>query len=60
MIGIWPEAWLRLHDREREVARVALTRSARVARGVMVTAPAAVAAPAVTAPILTVPDLACC
>lgn len=54
MIGIWPEAWLRLHEREREVARIALTRPARVVGIVTATAPV------VAAPVAGAPELACC
>lgn len=57
MIGIWPEAWLRLHERERtlDVAR----RRTIAATAVVTTTVAPVASGAIGA-VARTPDLACC
>lgn len=57
MIGIWPEAWLRLHERERTLdlaRRRAITASTVAAT----TAPAA--SGTIGATVVRTPDLACC
>lgn len=56
MQGLWPEAWLRLHARERDDRARALAASTRSPRAA---APAASSAPA-SVTLAAHPDLACC